>query len=316
MTTMCPINGDPSEMPLDLAAVLADEELLNKLGDPVALAEIAPGLETEVVRTLVAWRDGIRVGHGHDALDLLPLEDALTALVAARYRRNRQVAARLRRWVITALVIATVLLAIIVLAGCGGASVAQRTRQTTESLAAAPPVSVKADGVPAYNPNYFGGGRWASAQDGPAGPDCTTRGLVLYGETLTSGGQPFDGADRDKCLEDGKFRDVYTGLAVDPEVADEEIDHVLAQCDAWRLGGHRWNRDQLWAFRNDQGNLRATTGEVNGRKSCLGPDEWRPPAQSGWCAYAQTYEGTATRWQLPISTPRRAALDEMLATCR
>lgn len=314
MTTMCPTDGDPSQMPVDLAAVLADEELLDKLGDPAAVCELAPGLDSEIVRTLTAWRNDIRAGHSYDNPDLISLEDALTALVAARYRRNRKVAARLRRWIITALLVAAALLAIYVLTGCEGGS-ALATRKATESLVPAPAVAFDANGIPGYSPNNFGGGRWAPADDGPAGTDCTTRGLVLYSETMASGEQPIDGDDRDKCLEDGKFFDVYTGLLVDPEIADEEIDHVMAQCDAWQLGGHRWTREQLWAFRNDQANLRATVGKVNGSKGCQGPDQWRPEAQSGWCEYASIYDATATRWQLPVSVERRAALDAMKATC-
>lgn len=312
MTTMYPTGGDPSQMPIDLAAVLADEELLGKLGDPVALREIAPGLQTELATALVAWQKAHYVG---DDPDLLTLEEALTALDEAHRRHNRRVSGQLGGWIFTAVMIAAVLVAILVLAGCDGAQ-RQVTRQVTESLAAAPTVTTQLPGIPKYNDNHFGGGRWASADDGPAGTDCTVRGLVLYAETVASGQQPVDGDDRDKCAEDGKFTDVYTGQIVDPETADEEVDHVLARYDAWVLGAWRWDREQRWAFSNDQANLRATTGAVNGgEKGSKGPDEWRPADRAGWCAYASIYDATAMRWSLPVSAPRRGALDEMLATC-
>lgn len=301
MTTMCRIGGDPSQLPLDLEALQTDDAAL---GDP------------RPDSLLGKWRSEVQAAPA----ELIDTDTALIAIYAGKVLRQRRRwtnrRAALARWTARIWLALFVVGLLLVLLGCAEGGQRAVTRQVTESLVQAPPVAVDATTVPTYSDNYFGGGRWASAADGPAGTDCTVRGLVLYAETVASGHTPIDGDDRDKCLEDGKFVDIYTGETVDPERHDEEVDHVLARHDAWVLGAWRWSREQRWAFSNDQANLRATTGAVNGgQKGSKGPDEWRPSARSGWCEYAVTYEATATRWSLPISPARQAALGEMKATC-
>lgn len=282
-------------VPVDFAAVEADDILLDTQLD-------AP--RDDLAQMLAAWRRALRAGETGR-----PSSIDADGWLAARDRRQRYTLAG--GWLSGAAVVLAVVVLLLLLTGCGPDP--RPTRPTTEPTPTAGSVTSVAEATPRYDPAHFGGSRWASAVDGPAGTDCTTRGLVLYAEAAATG-SPVD-ADSDRCTDDGTFRDLYTGRTVDPVSDDEEVDHVLAQADAWRMGAWRWDRTRLWAFRNDQANLRATTGAVNGAKSDLGPDRWRPEDPSAWCAYAQVWQASARRWELFVTPARQDALDGMLATC-
>lgn len=162
---------------------------------------------------------------------------------------------------------------------------------------------VRASMIPPYYPTAFGS-TWSTVRG-----SCDVREVVLED---TAGWAAVD-TDHDGCRDDGPVLDVYTGRIV--AVEDVEIDHVFARKDAWVNGAWRWSPAQRRIFYSDRTNLLAVEGSVNGSKGDRGPDEWRPEARSGWCAYARIYEATAARWQLEVSPARRAALAEMAATC-
>ncbi len=84
-------DGDPSEMPVDLAAVQADDALLDLLGSvdrtPGGVDHTLGGVDGELMRVLTAWR---REVHADSIRELVDTETALAAISAARRPARRR----------------------------------------------------------------------------------------------------------------------------------------------------------------------------------------------------------------------------------
>ncbi len=84
-------DGDPSEMPVDLAAVQADDALLDLLGSvactPGGVDQTPGGVDGELMRVLTAWR---REVHADSIRDLVDTDTALAAIGAARRPARRR----------------------------------------------------------------------------------------------------------------------------------------------------------------------------------------------------------------------------------
>ena len=170
-------------------------------------------------------------------------------------------------------------------------------------LAPAEGVQPSPGAAPPYSRDAFGTG-WARVHG-----NCDTREVVLERDA----GPAAVDTDGDGCKDDAPVLDPYTGLLVDPAHAD--VDHVFPLEAAWEDGAWRWTASQRRAFANDQANLRAVGASINRSKGERTPAQWRPPARSGWCFYARTFELTAQRWQLPVAPADQAAVDDMLKAC-
>lgn len=195
---------------------------------------------------------------------------------------------RTRSWGVGAVVFLTLGVS---LSGCAG------TDQTgTNAPTTAPQVP------PPYSRAAFGTG-WPVVHG-----TCTVRSVILERD---AGPAAFDSGDG--CRDAGPIVDLYTGETINPKQA--QIDHVLSLEQAWVEGAWKWTPQARHTFYLDQANLRAVSGTINDQKGSKSPATWRPPAKSGWCGYAMTYESTATRWHLPVTPEDTEALSALLDTC-
>ena len=97
-----------------------------------------------------------------------------------------------------------------------------------------------------------------------------------------------------------------------------EVDHTVALANAWRSGAWSWTREQRFAFANDlthNGHLIAIPSAENQSKADDGPDVWRPPLGTTWCAYARVWTAIKARWNLSATPAEWSAILEMASTC-
>jgi hypothetical protein len=115
----------------------------------------------------------------------------------------------------------------------------------------------------------------------------------------------------------GRWADPWSGFT-SSVAADFQIDHTVPLADAWRSGAAAWSGSQRLEFANDlssTGTLNALRGTVNASKSDHGPDGWRPPLNSTWCTYAETWTRIKLTWALTVTSSELSALRQMAATC-
>jgi hypothetical protein len=118
----------------------------------------------------------------------------------------------------------------------------------------------------------------------------------------------------------GTLRDPYTGrtilftrgLLTSGAV---QIDHRVALSWAWAHGANAWTDARREEFANDLTNLVATSGEINHRKSDLGPSKWLPPDHAAWCGYAHSWRATLAAYSLWIGASDDSALSGVEAGC-
>jgi hypothetical protein len=161
-----------------------------------------------------------------------------------------------------------------------------------------------------YARERFGASGWID-DDG----DCqNTRAEVLIQEstvpvTFTTG--------RDCAVATGQWTDPWSG-AVSTSAGALDIDHTVPLANAWRSGAWAWTPEQRVAYANDLADLphldAILLGE-NRSKGDAGPEQWRPPSRSAWCAYAQTWTQIKARWQLSATSAEWDAVLELAATC-
>ena len=164
--------------------------------------------------------------------------------------------------------------------------------------------------VPAYQRALYLPHGWIDADK-----DCQdARAEVLIRDSLAP--VTFRGLRR--CVvATGRWRDPYTGI-VYLEASEVEIDHRVALDRAHEDGAWAWPPERKSAFANDldyPGHLVAVGITVNRAKGAKGPETWKPPLQSGWCRYAESWSAIKASWGLSIRPAEQAALREMLQTC-
>ncbi|MEP1123382.1 MAG: lamin tail domain-containing protein [Ilumatobacter sp.] len=117
-------------------------------------------------------------------------------------------------------------------------------------------------------------------------------------------------------VESGSWTDPYTGTVV-TQATDITIDHVVPLSAAHRAGAWRWDPETKIAFANDEapGVLVAVVGSVNQAKGDMTPDRWLPPRREHHCAYASNWVSTKARWQLSVTAPEAATLEQILSSC-
>lgn len=101
------------------------------------------------------------------------------------------------------------------------------------------------------------------------------------------------------------------------KASDVDIDHMVPLAQSWVSGASAWTQAQREAFANDlvRPQLWAVTDNVNQSKSDQAPDEWKPPLESFWCAYATDWIEVKQYYQLSVTTAEQAALADMLNHC-
>ncbi len=96
---------------------------------------------------------------------------------------------------------------------------------------------------------------------------------------------------------------------------DVQIDHVVALADAWASGASAWDQTTRYRLGNDPLNLLAVSGPLNTQKSDGNAAEWLPPSTAYRCAYVARQIGVKYTYRLTVTTPERAAMAAVLATC-
>ena len=115
----------------------------------------------------------------------------------------------------------------------------------------------------------------------------------------------------------GRWEGPYTGEVV-TSPGDLDIDHMVPLENAHRSGAWAWDRERKREYANYLGyenHLIATISSANRSKGSKGPEAWRPPLESYWCAYAINWVTVKGDWGLTVTEAEYAALSEMLATC-
>jgi hypothetical protein len=143
------------------------------------------------------------------------------------------------------------------------------------------------------------------------GHDCDTRDVVLQRQ-----GTAVQVGAKCKILK-GEWTSPYDGRSYsDPQAL--QIDHLVPLANAWRSGASQWTTKQRQDFANDltDPQLIAVTGSVNESKGDQDPSQWKPPSRDFWCAYAQDWVQVKAHWQLTVTAAEKAALTDMVGTCR
>jgi uncharacterized protein DUF1524 len=145
--------------------------------------------------------------------------------------------------------------------------------------------------------------------------DCqNTRAEVLIAESQV----PVTFTTASSCtVTTGRWLDPWSG-EVNTSAAVVDVDHTVALANAWRSGAWAWTPDQRAAYANDvadDAHLIAIPAGENHSKGDAGPEAWRPPAPSSWCAYARAWTAIKAKWRLTATPAEWSAILEMAATC-
>lgn len=119
------------------------------------------------------------------------------------------------------------------------------------------------------------------------------------------------------AVASGRWIDPYTATTY-TSPGELDIDHVVPLANAWISGAWAWTGAQRVAFANnlDQPEaLVAVSYVANRSKGDRPPDQWKPPNQADWCAYASAWVSVKAQWHLTITSAERSALASMLARC-
>lgn len=171
---------------------------------------------------------------------------------------------------------------------------------------------------PAYKRKLFGT-PWADVDHN----SCNTRDDVLF--SWVDRAKPFTAARQGRCTHDmiaGTWIDpydgatlVFTDLKTPKQSQAIQIDHMVPLLEAFRSGANTWTPQQRLAFANDPANLTPVDGPANESKGDSDPAAWKPKAIYQ-CTYARRFIGIKTKYKLSIDKPEKAALTQMLTTCK
>ena len=154
---------------------------------------------------------------------------------------------------------------------------------------------------------------WGSGWSDDDGDCLSTRHEVLMHEAAESVFLRDDG-----CLvTGGTWLAEFTGVVVsDP--TDLDIDHFVPLANAHMSGAWAWSAETKRSYYNDLTDPRhliAVTSSANRSKGSRGPDEWKPPDETYWCVYADTWVDIKVRWELTVTTGELDVLRSMLSSC-
>jgi hypothetical protein len=181
-----------------------------------------------------------------------------------------------------------------------GAPRAQKTASQPQ-----PETPRSAGSVPAYSRDAFGSG-WTD----PDRNGCDARQDAVARATTN---RVYDG----KCrIVVADVFDRYTGRTYrQAKTSTFDIDHIVAEHDAWLSGAASWTRARRIAFANDPADLVLTTASANRSKGDQDPSTWAPASHDGACFYVRTYRAIKLRWRLHTTTAQRSAIRRTLTTC-
>ena len=118
-------------------------------------------------------------------------------------------------------------------------------------------------------------------------------------------------------VKSGRWLDPYTGKTF-TLAQDLDVDHMVPLMNAHVSGGWLWDWERRREYANDQSfavHLIAVSKSANRSKGAKGPEEWKPPEQDYWCAYATNWESIKQRWNLTMTQEEREAVEKMKTLC-
>jgi hypothetical protein len=144
------------------------------------------------------------------------------------------------------------------------------------------------------------------------GDGCDTRREVLIAEAVVA---PTVGPG---CsLTGGRWLSAYDGLTF-TDIADLQIDHVVALAEAWDSGASSWTPARREDYANDLGEpwpLIAVSAASNQSKSDNDPADWLPPARADECPFISAWIATKARWNLNVDPREHDALAADIQNC-
>ena len=157
-------------------------------------------------------------------------------------------------------------------------------------------------------------GRWRYEQNGWGDIDddgCDTREEVLVAEASTLE------SDDESCVPDGTWLSWYDERTI-TSASGVDIDHMVPLVEVHESGGWQWSYERRYAYANDltlPQTLTAVSASSNRSKGGRDPGEWKPPAESAWCQYAQDWIAVKVFWGLSANEEEVSELRAMLEEC-
>lgn len=144
----------------------------------------------------------------------------------------------------------------------------------------------------------------------PDGNGCTARQDILARQAVAGTAQR-TGVHR--CVISAVIVDPYSGAQVPSPGAD--IDHVVAEGDAWQTGAQQLTLEQHTGFANDPLVLIATSKHLNRGKGDGDAATWLPPLKTYRCAYVARQIAVKRKYGLWVTAAERDAMNRVLAGC-
>ncbi len=173
------------------------------------------------------------------------------------------------------------------------------------------PQIIKAEYKPQNKENRYKRKKWKHWND--ADKDCqNTRHEILIRDSLI----PVTFASKKKCrVIKGKWLCPYVGK-IYYNAREIDIDHVVPLKEAYRSGGHKWNKVQKKKFANDMHytrHLLAVNAKSNRKKRDHDPARWLP--KKNICSYIDSWIHIKNTYQLSIDNSEEKILKTWLNRC-
>ena len=121
----------------------------------------------------------------------------------------------------------------------------------------------------------------------------------------------------ESCVPDGTWWSWYDERTI-TSASGVDIDHMVPLAEVHESGGWRWSYERRYAYANDltlPQTLTAVSASSNRSKGARDPGEWKPPAESAWCQYAQDWIAVKVFWGLSADDDEVSGLRTMLEAC-
>ncbi len=137
-------------------------------------------------------------------------------------------------------------------------------------------------------------------------------------ETLIRDGKEIAYKSSRRCkVQSGVWHDPYSGKQFHkPRALD--IDHMVPLKEAWRSGGHRWDKNRKKDYANDlqhPEHLLAVHAKYNRQKGARAPDMWMPPNAAYHCKYLYDWVQIKARWHLAMRQDEKIFIQKKLYRC-
>ena len=121
-----------------------------------------------------------------------------------------------------------------------------------------------------------------------------------------------------KVLAGTLVPDPYTGTSIRfvyGGASEVDIDHLVALSDAWQKGAATWPAGKRLALANDPLNLLAVDSSTNRSKGDGDTATWLPPNKAYRCTYVAKQVAVKGKYALWVASAERDAMTRVLATC-